>query len=141
MPAFWDASAIVPVCVPVQDHRALRHALRKHPPVVWWGTRIEVRGAVRRLCRSGLLTEEQGAAARSRLEQLARSWREVQPTERLRELAENLLDRHTLRAADALQLAAALVWSQGRSRGRSFLCRDLRLAEAARREGFSVIEI
>jgi predicted nucleic acid-binding protein len=68
------------------------------------------------------------------------TWREIQPTERVRDLAERRLERYELRAADALQLAAALVWCRERPRGRSFLCRDLRLNEAARGEGFSIVD-
>jgi hypothetical protein len=43
------------------------------------------------------------------------------------------------RAADTLQLAASLVWCRERPVGRSFVCLDARLREAAVREGFSVL--
>ena len=43
-----------------------------------------------------------------------------------------------LRAADALQLAAALVWAKQLPRKRLFVCFDGRLAEAAGKEGFTV---
>jgi hypothetical protein len=46
---------------------------------------------------------------------------------------------HDLRAADALQLAAAIEAAEGRPRGLGFVTLDLRLADAARREGFRVI--
>jgi hypothetical protein len=45
---------------------------------------------------------------------------------------------HPLRAADALQLGAALVWCEEQSHGEVFVCLDARLREAARREGFSL---
>jgi hypothetical protein len=44
-----------------------------------------------------------------------------------------------LRAADALQLAAALVWCQGDPLQHGFVCLDQRLREAARREGFTAL--
>jgi hypothetical protein len=47
-----------------------------------------------------------GAATR-RLTLLRKSWREIQPTNKLRDLAETCLH---LRTPDAVQLAAALVW-------------------------------
>jgi hypothetical protein len=46
-----------------------------------------------------------------------------------------------LRAADALQLAAALIWCNHYPRGRTFISGDERLLEAAEREGFDVIKI
>ena len=139
MPGFWDASAIVPVCVPAQDSERGRQLLLEHPPVVWWGTAVEVYSAIVRLHRGQHLTEAQREASRQRLAMLRGTWREIQPTERVRDLAERRLERYELRAADALQLAAALVWCRERPRGRSFLCRDLRLKEAARGEGFDVV--
>lgn len=45
---------------------------------------------------------------------------------------------HPLRAADALQLAAALVLSDFEPRTLPFVTLDDRLASAARREGFEV---
>lgn len=44
--------------------------------------------------------------------------------------------RHDLRAADALQLAAAFFAAEGRPPALEFVCLDDRLADAARREGF-----
>ena len=141
MPSFWDTSAIVPVCVPFESPGQGRRLLRQHPPVVWWGTHVEAVGALSRLKRARVLSEEQYAEARRRLESLRISWREIQPTNLLRDLAETCLERHELRAADAFQLAAALVWCNEKPKNRAFLCRDLRLLEAARSEGFSIVEL
>jgi len=59
----------------------------------------------------------------ARLTELRRRWIEVhQPTEVLRDLAEMLLQRHPLRAADAMQLSAALIWSKQLPRKRPFVC-------------------
>jgi hypothetical protein len=52
--------------------------------------------------------------------------------------AQHLLRLHSLRAADALQLAAALEWSGGRPKGRILDSLDERLVIAARRVGFDV---
>jgi predicted nucleic acid-binding protein len=65
-------------------------------------------------------------------------WEEAAPTERVRELAETLTQRYAIRSADALQLAAALVWSGERPRQRPFVCFDRWLAEAAEREGLQI---
>jgi len=69
---------------------------------------------------------------------LAGAWSEVQPTEMVRLRAERLLSIHPLRAADALQLASALVWGQETPRGLEFVCLDQNLREAALKEGFSI---
>jgi hypothetical protein len=116
-----------------------RRLMRQHAPVVWWGTQVEVAGSFCRLKRQQALSQEQYEAAGRRLALLRKSWREMQPTNRLRELAETCLNRHPLRAADAFQLAAALVWCNEKPRNRAFICRDNRLTEAARREGFTAI--
>jgi hypothetical protein len=48
------------------------------------------------------------------------------------------LARHALRAADSLQLGAALVASEGDPTSLEFVCLDRNLADAAEREGFVV---
>jgi hypothetical protein len=55
--------------------------------------------------------------------------------------ARQMLDTHELRAADALQLSAALVWCQQRPTSRNFLCSDRWLIESAKAQGFSVIAL
>src|SRR5205085_11898054 len=52
--AFWDASAIVPLCCsqPAIGHgRKLLRDVRRM--VVWWGTSVEARSAFARLVREG----------------------------------------------------------------------------------------
>jgi hypothetical protein len=63
----------------------------------------------------------------------------VAPTSRLRERAGRLLAAHPVRAGDALQLAAALAWSDEAPRGSGFVCLDERLRAGARTEGFTVL--
>ena len=70
---------------------------------------------------------------------LSESWMEAQPTARLRNLAEQALAFHSLRAADALQLAAAQIWCNSQPQGRPFVCLDERLRNAAARSGFTLL--
>ncbi len=72
---------------------------------------------------------------------MRRHWNEQQPTDDLREQAQRLLRTHDLRAADAMQLAAALAWCSHRPRGRCFIGADNKLSEAAEAEGFTVIRL
>jgi hypothetical protein len=48
---------------------------------------------------------------------------------------------HPLRAADALQLAAAFIAAERRPSSLELVTLDDRLAVAARKEGFAVIEV
>jgi len=57
----------------------------------------------------------------------------------VRDRADRLLGVHPLRAAAALQLAAALVLTQERPTGWLFVTADVRLAAVAAAEGFEVI--
>jgi uncharacterized protein len=139
--AFWDSSALVPLCVQEITSRQAQSHLRKWRPVVWWGTAVEVHSAIARLHRLGKLNAVEKQGARARLDLLSRGWREILPGDPLRDLATQLLDTHELRAADSLQLAAALIWCQQRPARRAFVCGDDRLAKSAVSAGFSVLEL
>jgi predicted nucleic acid-binding protein len=76
--------------------------------------------------------------ALARLQVLKDSWFEVEPSERIRALAARLVRVHTLRASDAFQLAAALVWIDKAAPG-ELVTLDRRLHTAARLEGFRVL--
>jgi len=137
--AFWDASAIVPICCSQTATNRGRRLLRAvGRMVVWWGTPIEARSAFARLVRDGSLTDAERVRAVKLLEQLRPAWDEIQPSERVRSLAEDLPDRYGVRAADAVQLAAALVWCRERPNRRPFVCFDERLSKAAADVGFVV---
>jgi predicted nucleic acid-binding protein len=81
------------------------------------------------------------AKARKLAHVLADSWFEVQPSDALRARALQLVDRYDLRAADSLQLAAALEWCEDDPSGRVFLTVDARLREAALLTGFDTKNI
>jgi predicted nucleic acid-binding protein len=114
--------------------------LRDDPAAaVWWLTPVECWSALARLERDHRLTQEQVAQAAGLLDESTRRWTEVPPIERVRDQASRLLRVHPLRAADALQLAAALVLSDFDPRTLPLVTLDDRLATAARREGFPVL--
>ncbi|MDH3402715.1 MAG: type II toxin-antitoxin system VapC family toxin [Acidobacteriota bacterium] len=137
---FWDSSAIVPLLVEEPATQTVHDIVRRDPAiVVWWATRVECTSALSRLEREDRLPVDTVDAARDRLAELARSWTEVLPTDDVRSQAARLLLRHALRAADALQLAAALAWG-GAEPERHELCTfDERLSIAARGEGFRLL--
>jgi uncharacterized protein len=140
-PAFWDASAVVPLCVHESSSRQAHSQLRKFLPVVWWGSLNEVHSAISRLYRVGSLDDREKQKALSQLNLLNRGWREILPGDHVRDVAVRLLEAHELRAADSLQLAAALTWCQQRPAKRDFVCSDARLSKAAAAVGFAVLEL
>ena len=77
--------------------------------------------------------------ARDQVTSFLDSWTEILPCSALRRRAIRLVATHDLRAADSLQLAAALTWADQDPEGREFVCLDQRLALAARAEGFTVL--
>ncbi len=121
--AFWDASALVPLCV--------REAATRH-------TQMQLR-RICRMHREKEITDSGKAGALARLRLLSRSWGEILPSDEIRELAMEALNKYFLRAADSFQMAAALIWCEERCSRRSFICADQRLAKAAGAAGFSVI--
>jgi predicted nucleic acid-binding protein len=137
---FWDASAVVPLLL---DQTATQRAtaLRLDDPAmaVWWGTTIECTSAVARLLRAGSIDRSCVADALSRLREFEREWIEIEPTSTVKDDACRLLRLHPLRAADALQLAAALRLAQEMQERPDVVCFDARLAEAARSEQLRVI--
>ena len=108
--------------------------------VVWWGTPVECVSAISRLRREGGLDLADCERAERLLRELEATWYEVQATRGVRRLAVRALRVHSLSAADALQLAAALEWA-GTPSGDEVITFDSRLAGAARLEGFTVPEI
>ena len=139
---FWDASAIVPLLVAEPTTRPLQ-ALAGHDPdmLVWWGSEVECISALARLERSAALDAKGMALAAERLKQLARGWHEIEPSEIVRESALRFLRVHPLRAADALQLAAAFTASEHRPASLQVVTLDERLADAAGKEGFALIDL
>jgi predicted nucleic acid-binding protein len=109
--------------------------------LVWWGSQVECASALARLERTALLDVKGATLAFDRLKQLAGGWHEIEPSEIVRENASRFLRVHPLRAADALQLAAAFVAAERRPSSLQVVTLDGRLADAARKEGFELIEV
>lgn len=137
---FWDASAITPLLVSESRSDDAAELLRADRQMVaWWGTRVECVSALRCREREGKIDAAGVGAAIGLLDALSGSWSEVQPSSAVRAGAERALAVHALRAADATQLAAAVVWRGDSLASAEFACFDERLADAAAREGFTVV--
>lgn len=137
---FWDTSAVVPLLVSEPASPAVRQVYGRDPDIVaWWATAPECVSALARLERDGALTSTSILEALHRLDELSIGWREVEPVGRVHQVAIRLLRVHPLRAADALQLAAAIVASEEQPATLPFVTLDKRLARAGEREGFVVV--
>lgn len=138
---FWDASAIIPLLVDEPMRESLLRVLGEDPEILaWWGSAVEIASALARREREKLLNAAEVEAALATARQLADNWHEIVPSTAVRRTAERLLRVHPLRAADSLQLAAALVAADHDPTTLEVICLDARLAIAARREGFKVLD-
>ncbi|MBI1726201.1 MAG: type II toxin-antitoxin system VapC family toxin [Candidatus Rokubacteria bacterium] len=136
---FWDTSALIPLIVAERGTALAERLLRDDPAVVVWTlTRVELLSALARRRR-----EEPAAARRlldAKREILAAwpRWSEVTAVEVVRRHAERVVDTHAIRAADALQIGAALVAAGDDPAALEFVTFDQPQAAAAEREGFRV---
>lgn len=135
---YWDTSAIVPLLVEESASARVRRWLEDDAAIVTWAwTRVELASAVERRAREGAIDRRQRRELMARIEALRTAWDEVVDLLAVRSRALLLLARHPLRAADAAQLAAALLVADAGAC--SFVCLDERLALAAEQEGLLVV--
>lgn len=136
---FWDSSALVPLAIRESRSDRLRELLDEDPEMaVWWASPVECWSALARQRREGAMETGGERQTRDRLDDLAVAWTEILPSDELRRLAGALHLRHPLRAADSLQLAAAIT-AAGVPPRIAIVTLDDRLAEAAAREGFTTL--
>lgn len=136
---FWDSSAITPLLVVESDSSLREQQLSADSEMlVWFGTLAEVESSLARRKRNGELQPDDELRARRHFDELSAHWTEISPTNEVRARAIRLLRVHPLRAADAFQLAAALIFCREQPQHLPFLTADQRLRTAASLEGFPV---
>jgi predicted nucleic acid-binding protein len=136
--AFWDSSALIPLCVSQPQTAKARSLYESYGLAAWWATQVEMISGLTRLDRSGQITHDQFLIGKRIVLEIVREWDSISSTASIAANACSLLELHPLRAADALQLAAALEWCEGKPRGKIFLTFDKRLREAAGLAGFTL---
>jgi len=133
---FWDTSAVVPLLLGERTTDVVRKILSGDRQMhVWWATEIECVSTIARLEREGIEPSTISAALQ-RLSALREDWNEVSPGSLVRDTSKRMLRVHPLRAADALQLAAAWVLCDQNPSSVCVVSLDERLRHAARLEGF-----
>ncbi len=138
---FWDTSALVPLLAEEPATAAAQRLYARQAAIVWWATLVECGSAIARFEREGSLTAGQSIEAFRRLDALRSSWLEIEPGDEVRDVARRLLRVHTLRAGDALQLAAAWLASERRPASLPIVTLDERMRTAAAREGFPLVDL
>lgn len=137
---FWDTSALIPLLVAERGTGRAERWLREDPEVVVWTlTRVELLSALARRRRREPAAARRLSAARREILDAWERWSEVTAVEVVRRHAERLVESHPLRAADALQIGAALVVAEDAPHALPFLTLDRNQAVAAEREGFHVL--
>jgi predicted nucleic acid-binding protein len=139
---YLDTSALVKLYVQEPGtERMLRLAEPSggHTLAVLSLARVEFRAAVRQRERNGDLPHDAAEALSARMDSHLQNLYLIQlVTEAVVEEAAALLDRHPLRAYDAMQLAGCLALRS--SERPSFVCSDRRLSRAAEQEGLAVLD-
>ena len=137
---FWDTSALIPLFVSEPVTARVERWLRADPAVVVWTlTRVEVLSSLARRRREEPTAARRIASARREFLAAWERWSEVTAVEDVRRRAERIVETHPLRAADALQIGAALVAAEDHPASLEFATLDHRLADTAEREGFRVL--
>lgn len=136
MIAYFDASALVKRYVEEAGREEVVERLDRDLAATSRLTETEIVSALARRCREGIFSANErdrimGAVRRDFANALFVS----EVTDRVILQSRELLVRHPLRAADAVQLASALALAEELRLDVAFLAFDERLLEAARSEG------
>lgn len=137
---YWDASALLPLIVEEPGTALTRGWLEEDGEACTWGwTHVELTSAIERRAREGRVSIQMRQSVLREATMLVAHLHEVTDLLAVRKRALPLLARYSLRAADAAQLAAALVVADPDPASLVFVCLDRRLADAASREGMPVL--
>jgi uncharacterized protein len=107
----------------------------------WIMSRVEVISAIARKQREQPNLAPLWDRAIRHVHAMASRWTEIWDADAVRLHAERIVMIHVLRAADALQLGAAIVAADGDPQSLELVTLDRRFGEAARREGFPVLGV
>ena len=137
--SFRDFSQSVPLLVEQSSSYARRNLIERDSGIVtWWGSAVECASAFNRLHREQLVDDGELSDLHSGLTRFEASWDLIPPIAQVKQIAMRCLRIHALRAADSLQLVSALVAADGDPAALGFVTNDVRLSDAARREGFRI---
>ncbi len=139
---YFDTSAILKLYLDEEGSEYVHRLIAESDDdtfIVSTLTILESRSAIRRRQREGSVSEENAAYAIARIKEHTGERILALPiSQETMDEAARLVDRHTLRSLDALQLAACLLAHNGRYHPiADFVCADRRLFNAAHIEGLT----
>ncbi len=138
---YLDTSAVVKLYVEEKYSRHVRQLLKSGACVISRLTQVEVQSAFHRAVRSGVLAAEDGDRAVAGFHVDLKRWDVMELTGDVTAEAIDLVWRHSLRAADAIQLGSALVFQRRLGQPlHGFVTFDRRLVDAARAERLPVFD-
>lgn len=132
---YFDASALVKRYVDEPQGETVRGLLASAIPATSRLSEVEIASALVRRCREGDLSAEERDRALTALAADLAAMNVIELGPEVSALAVRLLERHGLRAGDAVQLASSAYLQKKVGREVEFLAYDRRLVEAAAREG------
>jgi predicted nucleic acid-binding protein len=139
---YFDTSALVKQYLQEAGSKTVLELLKTGDKVYTASlTYAETHAAFSRRTREGRLTRETTRRLALRFDRDWESYDIVLMSDDVLTLARQLLYRHPLRSADAIQLASALLLARTAPTDRwAFVCADRRLCDAAEAEGFHPID-
>ena len=132
---YFEASALVKRYVVERHSAEVRRQLVSDVPATSRLSEVEVASALVRRSREGAFSIADRDRAIAALEADSASILVVELTPEITARARVLLQRHSLRAGDAIQLASCLYLRDQVGKEVPFIAFDARLQQAARREG------
>jgi len=136
---FFDASALAKRYIRAEGTSDVNRWLRESRPATCRLTEAELSSAFARRVREGTMSAAARVAALGRMHDDLSKIQVVELVSVVVSRVHDLLARYPLRAADSLQLAAALSLGHGLGRPIEFVVYDERLADAARAEQLRVL--
>ena len=138
---FLDASALAKRYVEEAETKPVVETMAGRPIAISRLSVTEVASAICRRCREGDLPVEQREAALRRLDSERSAFHVVEFTEDVSTRAAALLRRHSLRAADSVQLASCLLLADELGTPARLMAFDEQLLSAARKEGVECLAV
>jgi uncharacterized protein len=132
---YFDASALVKRYVREKGSVKVRRLISSALPATSRLSEVEVASALARLARGGAFSVTERDRALAAVEVDFAAILVVELTPEIAARARTLLQRHPLRAGDAIQLASCLYLQEQLGEEVPLVAFDGRLTEAARREG------
>lgn len=134
---YFDASALVKRYVRERGSAAVRRLLASATPATSRLSEVESASAIVRLARERAFSMAERDRALTAIERDFASYLLVEVSPEVTGRARRLLQRHPLRAGDAIQLASALILQEQLGEDVPFVVFDDRLSEAATLEGLN----